>query len=193
MQKAEESLKDTNSKSCNIEIFSEYIRVKTKVLSETHANYQTKFFEKQRWHAFIDKQRAEEKMLSVIEKTYGKGCSLVMGDWCITKQMRHFMPTPMIGLKRILQKKFIGYDVDEYLTSKINYKTRKKSENLSLPCRGKVRKLHPILTYKMENGRLGCINRDYNGVNNIRRVVKQYLLDKTRPEDLQRKKCAQPQ
>jgi hypothetical protein len=33
----------------------------------------------------------------------------------------------------------------------------------------------------MENKRMGCINRDMNAVNNMVKIVKTYLTDKTRP------------
>ena len=49
-------------------------------------------------------------------------------------------------------------------------------------------KLHSVLTYKMENNRLGCINRDRNAVLNMKKIVKSWLTDKTRPEKFRRGK-----
>ena len=46
--------------------------------------------------------------------------------------------------------------------------------------------MHPILTYEMENGRKGCINRDNNSVNNMIRITEQYLKDKSRPDPFKR-------
>jgi hypothetical protein len=77
--------------------------------------------------------------------------------------------------------------MDEFRTSCLNYKTEEKSENLYLPDKkGKIRKIHSILTYKTENGRLGCINRDENAVNNMIKIVTSYLKDKSRPEKYKR-------
>lgn len=39
----------------------------------------------------------------------------------------------------------------------------------------KSRKLHSVLTYKMENNRLGCINRDYNACMNIKKIFQHYI------------------
>ena len=47
--------------------------------------------------------------------------------------------------------------------------------------KGVSRKLHSVLTFKAENNRLGCINRDENATNNMIKIVKSYLKDKTRP------------
>lgn len=46
----------------------------------------------------------------------------------------------------------------------------------------KERKMHSILTYKMENNRKGCINRDKNGFKNIQKVFNYYMKTGERPE-----------
>jgi hypothetical protein len=62
------------------------------------------------------------------------------------------------------------------------YKTLRRCENLYLPdLKNVIRKIHSILTYKMENNRKGYINRDNNTVNNMITIVVQFLLDRTRP------------
>ena len=52
--------------------------------------------------------------------------------------------------------------------------------------KNKERKIHSILTYKMENNRKGCINRDKNGCNNIQKVFKSYIETGERPEKYKR-------
>jgi hypothetical protein len=56
------------------------------------------------------------------------------------------------------------FNIDEFRTSCLCYKTEEKCENLHLKFNKdpnqKIRKMHSILTYKMENSRTGCINRD---------------------------------
>jgi hypothetical protein len=55
-------------------------------------------------------------------------------------------------------------------------------------------KLHSVLTYKMENKRLGCINRDRNAIFNIKKIVTKWLDDRSRPHNFVRKKiCAKLQ
>ena len=50
----------------------------------------------------------------------------------------------------------------------------------------KYRKIHYVLTYKMENKRMGCINRDKNGCKNIQKVFNSYIQTGERPERYRR-------
>ena len=52
--------------------------------------------------------------------------------------------------------------------------------------KNKERKMHSILTYKMENKRNGCINRDKNGCKNIQKVFNHYIEYNERPEKYKR-------
>ena len=77
--------------------------------------------------------------------------------------MRNFISTPNVTLKRKLQETFKVYNIDEFKTSCLSYKTEEVCENLYLKFKKdkiqKERKMHAILTFKMENKRKGCINR----------------------------------
>ena len=77
--------------------------------------------------------------------------------------MRNFISTPNVTLKRKLQETFKVYNIDEFRTSCLSYKTEEVCENLYLKFKKdkiqKERKIHSILTYQMENNRKGCINR----------------------------------
>ena len=47
------------------------------------------------------------------------------------------------------------------------YKTKEETKNLKVEIKDKegkimIKKLHPVLTYRMENNRIGCLNRDKN-------------------------------
>ena len=68
----------------------------------------------------------------------------------------------------------------------LNYNTEELSNNLYLPDKkNKELKIHYILTYKMENKRNGCINRDKNGCKNIQKVF-YYIEYNERPERYKR-------
>jgi len=43
-----------------------------------------------------------------------------------------------------------------------------------------IKQIHSILTFEMENKRLGCINRDNNAVINMIHIVELFLIDRTR-------------
>ena len=116
-------------------------------------------------------------MLNKISDKFGKDSTIIIGDWSVSKQMRNFISTPNISLKRKLKERFKVFNIDEYRTSCLNYKTEEKCKNLYLPdLKNKPRKMHSILTYQMENKRKGCINRDRNGCKNIQKIFKSYIL-----------------
>ena len=79
--------------------------------------YQNNKFRQYKWYAFINKKRTEDNMLNKIEKTYTKDSIIIIGDWSIGKQMKNFISTPNLSLKRKLQERFKVYDdIDEYRT-----------------------------------------------------------------------------
>jgi hypothetical protein len=102
--------------------------------------------------------------------------------------MRNFISTPNISLKRKLSTAFTIYNIDEYNTSAVSCNNNEeKCKNLILANKELVRKeLHAVLTYKMENGRYGCINRDRNSVTNMRTITKYFLEYKKRPKEFSR-------
>jgi len=183
----ENELSSYNSKSCNIDNFNEFITKKISTNEVLYRLYQNNKFRQYKWYAFINKKRTEDNMLNKIEKTYTKDSIVIIGDWSIGKQMKNFISTPNLSLKRKLQERFKVYDIDEYRTSCLNYKTEELCNNLYLPDKkNKERKMHSILTYKMENKRNGCINRDKNGCKNIQKVFNYYMEYNERPEKYKR-------
>ena len=132
-------------------------------------------------------------MLNLIENKFrkhahevGKGSLpiiIIMGDWSIEKQMRDFISTPNIWIKRKLNERFAVFNIDEFRTSSLHHKTEEICGNLSLPDKtNKLRKLHSVLTFTMENNGKGCINRDYNGCLNIKKIFDSFMRDGTRPQ-----------
>ena len=186
----EKELKNYNSKSCNIDTFQSYITAKIKVNETLVPLYQELKFRKYKWYAYINKNRTEDNMVNKIVKNYSKDHIIVMGDWSIGKQMRNFISTPNLTLKRKLQEQFKVYNIDEFRTSCLSYKTEEVCENLYLKFKKdptqKERKIHSILTYQMENNRKGCINRDKNGCKNIQKVFNSYMETGERPEKYRR-------
>ena len=178
----ENKLNEFNSKTCNVSKFKKYIKNKNKINEELFSKYEAKIFRRYKWYSYINKKRSDDKLLTRIEKTYGKATKIIIGDWSVSKQMRNFISTPNMWLKRKLATKFDVYNIDEYNTSCLNNKTEEKCENLYLPdLNGKIRKIHSILSYKMDNNRYGCINRDKNAVFNFCKIVKHFLTNGDRP------------
>ena len=95
----------------------------------------------------------------MIEKKYSKDHTIIIGDWSIGKQMRNFISTPNLSLKRKLKERFKVYNIDEFRTSKLHYKTEEECSNLyhidnnKIKEKRKIRKIHAVLTFKMEKKR----------------------------------------
>ena len=179
----ENALSAYNSKTCDVKKFNKYIEEKNKVNDKLFKLYENKKFRQYKWYAYINKKRTEDKMINLIKKKFGKNLNIVYGDWGVTKQMRNFISTPNLGIKRKLKERFKVFNIDEFRTSCLYHKTEEKGENLYLPDhKNKLRKLHSVLTFKMENTRKGCINRDYNGCINIRKLFNSYINNKPRPQ-----------
>ena len=76
--------------------------------------------------------------------------------------------TPNMRLKKLIGAQMKIYNLDEYNTSKLNYKTEEQCENLyQYDKKGIIRKVHSVLTYQ-----IGCINRDKNAVYNMEKNSK---------------------
>ena len=112
---------------------------------------------------------------------------LIMGDWSKGKEMRGKMSTPNIRILRLLAKHFKVFLIDEFRTSKLEYRSEQVCDNLYLlDEKNKMRKIHSVLTYKTENQRLGCINRDNNACHNMRKLFRYFLETGGRPQRYQR-------
>ena len=188
-----------NSKSCILSEFKKYVSIKNIVNKLLLEKYKALFFRTLNWYAYINKQRSESNLINRIKELYGKDCKIIFGDWSVSKQMRNFMPTPMIGLKRMLRNHFEIINIDEFNISKLNHKTESKSKNLSTTTLNKKGivvknkdgtdkwiKLHSVLTYEMENKRMGCINRDKNSVQNMKKITYEWLYNRVRPSKYKR-------
>lgn len=185
--KIEKELAGFNSKSCDYEKYKEYIAKKNEVNEDLLKMYEAQVFRQYKWYGIINRKKAETALINEIKKKFGKDVILIFGDWSTGHQMRGQISTPGIGLKRKIAEQLTVYNLDEFRTSCLNYKTLERSENLYLPDkRGRIKKMHSILTYKMENNRKGCINRDNNASRNMIKIVLQYLKDRTRPQAFRR-------
>ena len=190
----EKKLANYNSKTCNIEKFKDFIKIKTEVNNKLFKIYKNKIFRKYKWYGYINRKRAETELIRNIKSTYGNDLTICYGDWSIGKQMRNFISTPNLGLKRKLAEYFTVYNLDEFRTSCLHCKQIKENEysveqtnNMFLiDKKNRPQKIHSVLTYKMNNKRIGCINRDHNAVNNMVLLVNQFLIDKTRIKEFER-------
>jgi hypothetical protein len=183
ISKVENELSKYNSRTCDFEKFKEFIKNKNKINSILFDKYNKEIFRKYKWYGYLNRKHTETKMIKEIKNTFGKDSIILFGDFSFkTNCHKGNISTPNNRLKRLIGKQMKVYNLDEFRTSKLNHKTEEVCENLYLPdANGVIRKLHSVLTYKMENGQIGCINRDENAVNNMIKIVNHYLDKKERP------------
>ncbi len=177
IQEIESQLSTFNSKTLNYELFKEFIKKKEELDEILLGFYSQKFLRKFNRRRYINKQRHEQKIINNIKETFGENPRLVIGNWNIQKQMRNFISTPCLGLKRLLAKNFKVLTIDEFRTSCVSHLDNTRVDNLKI--NGK--KIHPVLMLTQKNNRMGCISRDKNAVLNFDRIFQQYLIDQSRP------------
>jgi len=189
----ETKLSLNNSRTLKIEDYKKFIINKNK-LNKNKLNddvkdfYNKLLFRKLNFRRYIRTKQSEEKMLNEIEdkfltkqdKKNKRKILLLHGDYSRTSQMKGCIPSPNIGFKKILNKRFDIVEINEYNTSKLYNKTLKELINVSIRKNKHKRYLHEILTLKEEPERCIYVNRDKNACKNILNIGKQYLTNQTR-------------
>jgi hypothetical protein len=175
----------------------EYVNKKIQLDNLLKNQYKNECFRKVKWYSYINKQRHEDNLMNDIECKFGKDIMIIIGDWNETEGIK-YMSTPNISLKRKLKLKFENvFLLDEFRTSKLWYKNSTiESEHISINYRknGKVvsKELHSVLTFKMENKCMECINRDLNAVLNYEKIIKNLIETGKRPKEFTRSKTIRP-
>ena len=188
ISKVEEQLSDYNSKTVNFKKFKEYILKKNELNNLLFEKYNNGIFRKYKWYGFLNKKKADAKLVREIKKTFGKETILILGDASLKGNCKKGnISTPSTRYKKLLKDNFKMYNIDEFRTSKLHYKTEEECSNLyhidnnKIKEKRKIRKIHAVLTFKMENQQSGCINRDENAVNNMIKIVENQIKYKERP------------
>ena len=184
-----------NSRTLNQEKYKHFITNKTILNNEVKEFYQKPLFRKLAFRRFIRTKQSEVKLLNEIENTYltkeeikqGKKIAILHGDYSRTTQMKGCIPTPNIGMKKLLLSRFVIVEINEFNTSKLYNKTLKEMENVSVKRKKHKKSLHEILTPKEETKCRIFVNRDVNACKNILLIGKCYLESQTRPEEFTRK------
>jgi hypothetical protein len=169
---------------------------KTKTNDEVKDFYNNILFRKLDFRRFVYTLQSEHKLLSEIENKYlskedkknGKKILLMYGNWSMSKQMKNKMPTPGIGIKKLLHSKFEILEIDEFRTSKLYNKTFKELTNVKVKKGRHTKKLHQVLTLKEETEKCIRVNRDKNACMNILYLGKYFLENQSRPIEFQRDK-----
>ena len=191
----ETKLSNFKSRTTSVEEYKNFITNKSILNNEIKEFYQKPLFRKLAFRRFIRTKQSEVKLLNEIENTYltkeeikqGKKIVILHGDYSRTTQMKGCIPTPNIGMKKLLLSRFDIVEINEFNTSKLYNKTLKEMENVSVKRKKHKKSLHEILTPKEETKCRIFVNRDVNACKNILLLGKCYLESQTRPEEFTRK------
>ena len=133
IEELEKKLIGTCKKSNKIDEFKKYLKIKMEIYNSVVSLYENSKSRKYKWYSYLNKKRSEDNLMNKIKKEYGMDVTIFIGDWSNgSTQMKHFVSTPRIGLKRKLKKHFKVYNLDEYKTSKMCYKTQEETKNLKV-------------------------------------------------------------
>ena len=75
-----------------------------------------------KWRRFVYARKSEDRFLNKMEEAYGKDAVIAYGDWSRKTQMKHFMPTMGVGLRKLVAKRFQTVTVNEFRTSELCYR-----------------------------------------------------------------------
>ena len=172
------------SKTNSYKKFLDYCELKIELNENINDDYR-KYVQKLKWFGYLNKLRHEMNIINEIKRIYGEDAIMIIGDNGGKNKIK-LISVPNLGIKRLLKKHFKVFILDEFRSSIINCKTNKVHSNMKLTFNKKVRKIHSIFTYKMENKRMGCINRNKNACINFEKIVKNLLLKGDRPRAFRR-------
>lgn len=191
-----DKLSNYNSKTLNIDKYKSFVRMKNIMNYFSFDEYEKHIYRKLKLKSYMNVQKSESKLLNEMKNKYkedNKETVILFGNWDQPKQMRNFVPTPGIRLKRLLARIFKIIMIDEYKTSKLCHSCKNETETflkIKNPNKKKAKKnpelkFHGLLRCKNAN----CCkiwNRDYNGSLNILEKGTTFIKEGKYPKDFKR-------
>jgi hypothetical protein len=179
-------LSDQNSKTVDYEKFKAYLKSKNNLNHELHSFYEKELYRKMKWRQFVYTQKSEDRFLNKLGNTFGKDAVIAYGDWSRTTQMKHFMPTKGVGLRKLITKRFQTVSINEFRTSKLCCKCHCELCHLQVKEDDRNKKVFRCLVCKgcasSESKQSIFVTRDLNSANNIRQLALDWLNVRKRPD-----------
>jgi hypothetical protein len=182
--------------------FLAYVRAKIAYVRHFGEGYRQECHRAYRWHQYVQRQRSDTKLVRHVREYVGDPDKAVIfyGDWSATHQLKHFISTPCLRVRRLIAKAFPHmFLLDEFRTSKLYWRdptVRMKPHVTTTVKRSAPFSIHSLLTLNGDDteGRVDAngqplsqtlghvlINRDKNAVRNFRAIVQHQLQTGTRP------------
>ena len=191
VNKEEAILSEHNSKTSNYDKFKTYLITKNKLNEKLSHFYEQELFRKMKWRRFVYARKSEDRFLNKMEEAYGKDAVIAYGDWSRKTQMKHFMPTMGVGLRKLVAKRFQTVTVNEFRTSKLCYRCHEELCHLRVKKDNKSKKVFRCLVCNgcasSESKQPVFVTRDLNSAQNIRQLAIHWLNERTRPSVFARK------
>ena len=182
----ETTLSDQNSKTVDYDKFKIYLKSKNQLNLELHSFYKKELYRKMKWRHYVYTQKSEDRLLNRIEDTFGHDAVIAYGDWSRTTQMKHFIPTKGIGLRKLIAKKFQTISINEFRTSKLCCKCHGELCHLHIKKNEHNKKVFRCLVCNgcasSESKQNIFVTRDLNSANNIRQLAMNWLNEQKRPD-----------
>ena len=181
----ETELSDSNSKTVDVDAFKEYVRAKNSMNADLRDFYGLALHRKMKWRQFVYTRRSEDKFLSRMRQLYGDDALVAYGNWSRTTQMRHFVPTKGVGMRRLISRHFETVLINEFRTSKLCCNCSKELSHVKIEQGESKKKLFRCLVCeeceRSESKKRVFVTRDLNSALNIRRLACDWIRDQTRP------------
>ena len=178
-------LSDHNSKTVDVDAFKEYGRAKNTLNAALCEFYGLVVHRKMKWRHFVYTQRSEDRFIVRMRRLYGADALVAYGDWSRTTQMRHFVPTKGVGMRRLISRHFETVSINEFRTSKLCCNCKKELSYVKIGQEGSKKKLFRCLVCeeceRSKSKKRVFLTRDLNAALNIRRLACDWIRGQTRP------------
>ena len=115
----ETELSECNSKTVDYQRFKDYLVAKNNLNHQVLEFYEQELFRKMKWRQVVYTKKSEDRFLNKISNIYGEEAVIAYGDWSRKTQMKHFVPTKGVGLRKLIHKRFQTISIKEFRTSKL--------------------------------------------------------------------------
>ena len=170
----------------DVERFKDYLRQKNQVNVQLRSFYHRDVYRKMKWRQYVYGQKSEDKFLNRMASTFGSDAVIAYGDWSRSTQMRHFVPTKGVGMRKLIARRFLTVSVNEFRTSKLCCKCHGPLQHLRVGSDAtKKKKVFRCLICpgcdSSESKRPTFWTRDLNSALNIRQLALKWMNERTRP------------
>ena len=116
----ESRLSECSYKTVDYDEFKQCLILKHEINDLVRSEYEQPIYRKMTFRAKVDRQRCEDNYLNRIEQTFGNrnDIVLVLGDHNNNNKLKNGPSTLGIGLKKLIARRFLTFQINEYNTSK---------------------------------------------------------------------------